>query len=70
MSRLAIVGASRIDPVVGTRRDIQLFHHVAVEIADQQIVRAVGVLPPALVGANHRLAVIVTRLAHQGNRLR
>src|SRR5262249_36202124 len=50
MRRLSLVGAADIEPVVGTDRHVDLFFPVPVHVAEQEVLRPVRVLLPALVG--------------------
>src|SRR5690349_17309553 len=66
VSRLAAIRTARLDPIVGTDRNVQLLPGISIEIAQQQIEAAVGILEPALERASDVRARFVGRLERQG----
>src|SRR6185503_4618232 len=63
--RLAAVRPARLDAVVRPDRYLERLFQVAIEVADQQRVAAVGVLVPALVRGRDALAGLLERLHRQ-----
>src|SRR5688572_7620934 len=59
---LAVVGTVRLDPIVGTDRNVQLLTLVAVVIPKQDQALAILVGPPSLEGREDRLAGCTKRL--------
>ena len=55
---LTLVRPARLDPVVRTNRDVERLLLIPVEIADEQAVRAVRVLIPALERARYALQTL------------
>src|SRR5713101_5165836 len=62
---LALVGTSRLDAVIRTNGDVELFFQIAIEVADQEAEAAVGSLEPALECAGDALAGVVRGLEGQ-----
>jgi len=54
MRRLALVGSTRLNPVIRTNRDVQLFLHIAIEIPKKHTDAAVRILEPTLIGRPSR----------------
>jgi len=66
MRRLTHVRPARLNPVVGTDRDVDFLFRIAVVVPDEERVRAVGILEPPFVRAGHAGAEAARRLAGAG----
>jgi hypothetical protein len=48
MRRLTLVGPTRLNLIIPTNRDVQLFLQIPIEIPKKNAVAAVGILEPTL----------------------
>src|ERR1700687_118885 len=65
MRRLALVGPTRVNSVIRTNRDVQLFLQIPIEIPKKNTGTAVRILEPALIGGRYVLTRLVQRLHGQ-----
>src|SRR5882762_5637502 len=65
MRRLALVGPTRLNLVIRTNRDVQLFLQIPIEIPKKNTETAVRILEPTLIGGRHVLTRLVQRLHGQ-----
>ncbi len=64
MRRLSEVRPTRLDPVVGPNRNVQLLLGVAIEIADQKTAAAIRVGEPAFERAGDAGSKLLARLGN------
>src|SRR5206468_11424668 len=70
MRRLTVVGPARLDAIVRPDGNVDHLFQVAIEVADEEVDAAVGLVEPAFEGAGHRFARVAIRTEGQRRRLR
>ena len=69
MSGLALIGPARVNAVVQSERNFQIFFLIAIVIAEEKTEAAVLILEPPFKSACNALTGIVQRLQRQALRL-
>jgi hypothetical protein len=63
--RLALIGSTAIDAIVGPDRNIQFLFRIAIEVPEDQVERSIRILEPTFERAGDARAGFVDRLERQ-----